>query len=736
MAFPRQDISLLKKDLEWYRSHFRYAEELLKSANPRVAKFTRLYNEYNGVIPANSIQYLTKAYGKKNKTKYISYRIGRPKIDLINNEFLMRPLQATVYTVNASAKSEKLDQYETLLGAVSAKKEIEKLRSVGIDPLEGMEIPDAVDDSFWAKMSFKDKNEAVMQTIINHQIPALGLKEKLTKNFQDIEIVSMCYGKIVVDENGDEQYMRIDPRNAIYEEVENDTFLEKSPVMGHLERMPIHDVLVSFDLTEQERNELETIRSNASEYADNSSYRNLYTYVDGQLCVDVIFLEWKSVEPEYYKIVPKTKTQLEFDDSTTTYKMEMNTMSYLKNEEMHKKNIAAGKYDVEVGYKTVRLGGVQIGHNILKNLGEQKFTMRREDSPADVFSYSYCGAIFNTVNGERISLQEIIENFSSAFDVTMYQILKELNKAKGKVIGYNRGLLPKGKKITEVMYNALNDGFIDYDSTAQGNMSGRDLDITNMFKEIDLGVSSSFPALIALKQEIQQTIDRLTGINENREGQIAASSTATNAQSAIRASRTITEGMFFLMGLFTEKVLVKICETTKLTWGLYKTQKGQIVLGDEKFKFLEVTKDLAYQDYGVSLLDGGRELDLRQRFERYAEAALNAKDIRYKDIIQFDLQPTLVEATAVLEKAFTEMEKIRQSDMQSQGQVQTQIAQQQMATQIQIADADREDRQINEKENIILQGDTDIRVNSAKASGAMIAKQSEIEQQNLFSGQE
>ena len=138
--FPRQDILNSEKTHAWVKQHFDYADSILSASNPRIAKFTRLYNEYNGRINPYSVEYLTRTYGKKNRTKYISYRWSRPKINLINNEFLLRPLDATVYTINEAAKTAKLDNYEMLVGAVTAKKDINVLQQNGVDPMEGMEI--------------------------------------------------------------------------------------------------------------------------------------------------------------------------------------------------------------------------------------------------------------------------------------------------------------------------------------------------------------------------------------------------------------------------------------------------------------------------------------------------------------------------------------------------------------------------------------------------------------------
>ena len=291
-GWPRQDIPFKDRNETWYRQMFDYAAALLKNSNARIDSFTKLYNAYNGKIAPLSVEYLTKTYGKNktNRTKYVDYRVGRPKIDLICNEFLLQPLEGTVYTINADSRTAKLEQYEMIQGAVAAKPHIEKLRQNGIDPLEGMDIPDNMDTDTWKKMSPKDKNEILMQTILNVQIPKLRVKEKLWKCRQDTLITSMAYGRIYVDENGDEQIERIDPRNAVYEEIENDTFMKKSPLMGHREFMPVHNILMSFNLTKDQRDRLEIIRNKQSEYLV-SQYKDYYRMRNGAFCADVIFME-------------------------------------------------------------------------------------------------------------------------------------------------------------------------------------------------------------------------------------------------------------------------------------------------------------------------------------------------------------------------------------------------------------------------------------------------------------
>lgn len=754
MQFPRQDIPESEKTLDWAKQHLLYARQLLKDRESTLDKKTRLYNQYNGRTIPSSIAYLTKTYGKKNRTKYISYRLGRPKIDLLNNEFLKRPLYSYVSTINIDAKTAKLENYETMLGAAHAKPVIEKMRENGVDPLNGASIPDLDDNAIWESMNTKERNEKLMQTLIDNGIREQKMKLKLAKNFQDIKLVSECFGKIDVDENGDEEYYRIDPRNAIYEEIEEDYFLEKSPIMGARTRMPIHNILMRYRLTQEQRNRLESIRTSGT---SESPY---YYMNNGSMCADVIHIEWKSVTSSYYILSPKTNAQMEFDDSDPFFRKELDAKDYDRDVKKYKRGTdnASKELTFEQQLKNHQMYGHQLGEKAFKEEGRRSFlyietkfheelyeatmigdetivvdfrkkpfTMRRIDKPAEVLSFSYCGALFNTVNNERISLQEIIENFDNMFDIVMFQILKEINKAKGKILGYDRAMLPKDKTIKDVMYDALNDSFVDYDSSSQGNWSGKNIDVTGMLKEHDLGLSSSFPSLIEMKREIQATIDRLTGINENREGQIQASATATNAQSSIAASRTMTDGMFYFMSLYTEKVLLKMCETMKLTWGLYKTEKAKIILGDSMFNFMQLTRELYEADYGVVLVDGGKELSIRDKMERMAESSLNAKEIRFRDYLAFELTETLTDGKKVLENAWNTMEKIRREDQSMQLQSQEKQTQLGIEGNIQAMREDREDKQAAKINEIVVQGDTDIRVNAAAEKHGMIRDQNTLD---------
>lgn len=730
-VFPLQTINESDKDQkteqgrQWGMKCIQYGMSLLDYQDKERRKMDRLYMSYNGERSLDSLKWLTEANGIEHRAKFVSYKVGLTKQKLLEGEWLRRPLNATVRTVNMQAKSEKMAQRDFMTGAMIAKSELETIKQVaGVDIMEGAPIPESEDDPIWKKMSPKDKQEAIMQVIVNEQIKKLGLVRKFGENFKDARIISKCFAKVEINQKGDVDYLWIDPRDAIYEQIDGDDFMEKSSIKGARQVMPLHQVLLRYNFTKEERQKIE---SAANAFTNGSSTNHRIRTVNGQAMIEVIHVEWKSVRASYYKKMPKTPMQLEYDDNTTEITKEIPADVYERNKAKYDKGVNNKEFTIETKYEEDLWEGTCIGGIVYKDVRRKPFQLRSVDAPAKIMSSSYIGCLFGTTDGKRISLQELIENFDLAFDVCEYQIMKELNRAKGKVLGLDLASLPKNKTAAKVMQEITDDGIMFYNSMAAGNVGNRNLDLQHLLQQVDLGFSDSFPALITLQNNILNTLDKITGINENREGQVSASSTVTNTQGAIQASRTITEPLFYQMQLFVEKAMTCIVEATKVSWAFYKTEEGEQILGTEMFEYMKVTPELGYKDYGVHIEDGGKYLELMQRMRGYIEFGMNTKEISAVDALRFELAETTVEAEKVFEDAFQRAQAIAMESAQKEQEAAAAMQQQQLQTQIQIQQENREDEQASKIDQIVTKGEVDIKVNAAKSQDKLIENQ---QQQN------
>lgn len=732
-SYPQTNVLEKEKTPEWCKLFLNYSQDLLRSNDYNRSLMDESFKSYNGIKTPESILYLTKTYGIQNRAKFIPYRAHSTKIKLMVGEFLTRPLNATVTTINRDAKSAKMEQLDFMYGAMEAKKELIDLKNkAGVDVMEGAPIPDGEEDPIFQKMSPKDKEESIMQIILNEQIPSLDLKQKFSNDLLNCSIASMIFGKVERDEEGETRYISIDPRDAIYEEIDGDTFLEKSPIMGCRQWMSVQDVMRRYNFDTTQLQMLKDISNNPQSYANASNNRIRYS-PNGGLVVEVIHIEWKSVTASYFKKMPKTATQLAFDPSEKFIYTEIDAKSYEDNKEWHDTQVQKGKYEIEVRYaedlwEATRIGGME---KLDVNMRRSYFIMRSVDEPGKVLSSSYTGFLCGTVDGKRISLMNEMENWSNIFDIVMYQILKDINKHKGTILGFNTAALGAKNTVKKINYDIVNDGFVTYDTSASGNFHGRDVSLNNILQTHDLGLSSSFGALVQFKNDILVMMDRMTGINNDREGQISASATATNTNSAIQASRTMTEPFFYGVYMYINKTLTKIVESTKITWAFYKLEKGEQILGVSKFKFLKVTQELGFKDYGVHLEDSGKYAEVKQFMRDQLNASLNAKEIRPEDALAFVWSDIASEQKAILKEGWAKVKELEMQSQQANIQSQQQMQQAQLQNQLDMRKADIEDQQAHEIEKIVVQGDTDIRVNQNKMSDQVIVNQNKFDNENI-----
>jgi len=720
ILFPRQDIFQKDKNETFLKSHLDYAESVLMYGNNARSRMSRLFLGYNGIKVKGALDWITKRYGETDKATYIAYRLGRTKIDLLHGEWLKRPLAATVTTINSEAMTEKMAQYDRMVGAMIAKEEIEVIKKhTGVDLMEGVQIPQNEEDPVWKKMSFKDKAEDMMQIILDNQVKELDLKKKVGESFKHCEITNYAFGQIERTETGDIEYWTIDPRDAIFEAIEGDDYMEKSPIMGCRKWLPVHTVLMKYKLTDAQREQLETARKNPSAWTGQTgSGRGFMRDFNGQLEVAVIHIVWKSVTPSYYKIVPKTPNQLALEPESDSFRLELDAIKYENNKDYHDKMVAKGEYTIETKWREEEYEATRIGGIIDINMRPTYFQKHSADKPSHVLSSTYVGYVHGRTDGVVVSLQQVIENFENIYDIIMYQILKDVVRAKGKVIVLDRAGLGILEKLDGVIHKITNDGVLDIDS-AQAGQNGSRFNPNDIIKTIDLGLSDNFSFLVALRNDIRNELNLITGINENRMGVTAASSTATAQQSDISNSRTITEALFYGFSGFTKRVMQQIVNASAISWAFYKVEKGEQILGSDKFNFLQVTKDVGYRDYGVFIEDGSAYMEISQKIDTVMQLAINAKTIDTMDVMNVMLAETLAQKKAFLREAMERMNAIAQQQQEANNQAAAQMEQARLDQQLQIANDDREDRQNQEAAIVKLQGEVQMLVDNNKAKNNM-----------------
>lgn len=701
--FPRQDVSEIEKNKnnkQWYKDAIDYAiRRHFSDRQRRLIRIRRMYNGYNGIINEADFAQYNKTYGKANMVKYIDYRLCRTKIDHIIGEQLESPINGTVYTTNPDAHVRRLEAAEAIIGLHHAASKIKDLREkVGVNVFDGMQPPQVPEGkTIFETLSPKSKNERNMQLILDRQIDDMGMKMHFSENMGDLTLTSECFGKAYIDDDGNVKYRTVPPELFMSEESERDPFLEKSPYRGECRKLFEHDVLKEFRLNKADADKLRSISKGE---ASTDGFTEHYETINGALAFLVYTIEWMGCECSYIKKYT--------DKQGNPGEAEISSDYYERNKKKIDYEIEQGKYTLDVKYKFVLYEATRIGHEIYVNLEKSKNIPFSNENPSWT-DYHYIGMLFNTKGGVRVSIKQLTEHIDRMYNMVMWQINRELAKSKGKVLFYDLALLPKGKELKDVMHNMTNDQIVPYNSAEDGNNYGKDGANAVGMKEADMGVSNSVNILIPLKMNLEAMADRITGIAQGRMGNIPASSTVENAKENIENSLTTTAPLFYYFSKFQEKVLRRVLDLSKISYGILKPEKGEMILGIDGMQSMVQTQDIPFDDYGFSLGDAKKEQAIRSMLRANMAVAINANPELIEVSIDSEIASTVTEAQAIIKKAMKDLRDMRAQEAQADRDAQAANAQAQIQGQ---------------QQNVQMQGDQAIREIGAKG----VAKSAEIAQ--------
>jgi hypothetical protein len=257
----------------------------------------------------------------------------------------------------------------------------------------------------------------------------------------------------------------------------------------------------------------------------------------------------------------------------------------------------------------------------------------------------------------------------------MYHIELTLSRAGGKAVVYDVSQMPSniGMDMQTVLYHIKNDGIIPINSRDEGADTAR----FNQFQQVDFTLSNSVQQLMNLKLMLEQTAGQICGISPQREGAVSQYEAVGNVQRTVVQSNLVTENWFFQHSEVKKRTIQMACNLMKVCWADGK--KAGYILGDGGFKTLTILPDIALNDYGIFITEGGKEDAIKQAITQLSQAALQSGNIDLLNVIKVLKAETLTEAEHILENGISEMKKQAQASQQAQMQAQQAAAQEAMA---------------------------------------------------------
>jgi hypothetical protein len=667
-----------------------YAVNQWHGRDARRKKLSSLYNSHNGITTPAEVEAITKSTGKLSKTKFINYRLGRTKLKQLHGEFLEINIEPTVKTTNREAQNKKMTKYKEILGLSLAKPQIEKVRAMGYDVFSGINIPDRNDKTKWNANNFKLANEIVIQRIIDDKMATQRLKDVYYQNFVDCTITSEVYSKCERDINGIDTLRYIPVKYALYEESIFDPFLEQSPYLGEVRPLFLHEILTNkeFNLDEEDKKLVKEM----SQSPTGENMKDMTKNGTGWL-INTYTIQWKGLEPVYCKTSPA-------EGSNEPYMRIISEEYYKKNEKQIKKQVSNGEFTIEKYLREILWTSTRIGNSVYtKAKKEENLIQILNDNGKYNVQFDYCGMLFATVDGVRVSVQEIIQELEKLYDEVRFHISREMKKMKGTMVGFDEAFIPKGKNLTDVIHSITEDGIVRYNSSAEGNVSGTESESNKVgVTAINLGQNQNLVVLLNQAMDIERVMDRITGMNDNRQGLSRPTTTATANVNNIEASRSMTYDLFYFMKGYMERSLTKLAEKTKINKTYIGADSRQFIFDDGDMMYMMTTRDLDLDNYGVVVSDGKKEKDILTKLEALFPQEINAQMLRSKDVARFWTESSFAAALRVLDNAHDEMAKIRENEIR----VKQESSMKGMDQQLQMAREEREDNQSHDKDMEVL----------------------------------
>ena len=334
--------------------------------------------------------------------------------------------------------------------------------------------------------------------------------------------------------------------------------------------------------------------------------------------------------------------------------------------------------------------GTKIGNDIYVNMRPRPVQYNRLSNPSRCH-FGIVGSIYNINGDEPFSLVDIMKPYAYLYDILHDRLNKTLAKNMGKIVKMDFAKVPKGWDVDKWLYYINVNNIAVEDSFKEGNMgvaTGKLAGAMNNNSSgvIDASLGNEIQQYINVLEWISTKIGELAGISKQREGQISNRETVGGVERATLQSSMITERFFFTHDSVKKRALECFLETAKIALKGRK-KKFDYILGDGSKRLMEIDGDeFAECDYGLVVDNSNGTMELNQKLDTLAQAALQNQLLDFSSIMKLYTTKSTAEKQRIVEGN----EKRKREEALQQQQQQQQLQEQQLQQQAQQAQAEQE----------------------------------------------
>ena len=682
-SFPQQKVSLKKKNEKWQHDCVNYiiGEGNVVSGGQTKTRYGEMqtyYNLYNSIFDEKDFKRITNPFKVEDGFPVTpqDFNIIRPKVDLLIGEETKRPLNFKVVRTSQEAVSELQEKGKEMLlnyimASITARMSEEEAAQYQ-QQLDNGEIMPPEEIGKYLDKSYKDIIENTAYHTLTYLREKLNFDNEFIKGWKDALIAGteIYYVGVL---NSEPYLERVNPLYFSYDKSPDLEFIEDGTWCCRRMRMPYTEIYDRYydKLTEKDLNKLEEMMTGRPSNdigdkgpIDNVNHINMHIYdnpmydQNTRYNINVWHCCWKSFKKIYY---------VTYLDETGTPQVEIANEDYQKTGQ---------EISVEPDWVVEVWEGYRAGTDLYFGIQPLEYQHVSIDNPNSQ-KLPYTGAVYSNTNSKPRSLVSILKPLQYMYIVLWYRLELAIARDKGKVINMDIAQIPKSMGITpERWLHYLSSVGVNFINPYEGNPSdpnGSRASSFNQFSSVDLTMGNVIAEYIQLMDKIEYLAGVISGITEQRQGQVSTRELVGNVERSVLQSSHITEPLFWVHAQCKRRALNMLLNTAKGAWEETGKKKLSYVFDTGERAFLDIDPRFYYEDMDVFVSDTSKDLENLQALKQLIQPAMQNG-------------ASLLEAAEVLTTDNLNLLKQKLMDMQKrqeEAQQQQQQAEQEQAVQLQ-----------------------------------------------------
>ena len=682
-SFPQQKVSLKKKNEKWQHDCVNYiiGEGNVVSGGQTKTRYGEMqtyYNLYNSIFDEKDFKRITNPFKVEDGFPVTpqDFNIIRPKVDLLIGEETKRPLNFKVVRTSQEAVSELQEKGKEMLlnyimASITARMSEEEAAQYQ-QQLDNGEIMPPEEIGKYLDKSYKDVIENTAYHTLTYLREKLNFDNEFIKGWKDALIAGteIYYVGVL---NSEPYLERVNPLYFSYDKSPDLEFIEDGTWCCRRMRMPYTEIYDRYydKLTEKDLNKLEEMMTGRPSNdigdkgpIDNVNHINMHIYdnpmydQNTRYNINVWHCCWKSFKKIYY---------VTYLDETGTPQVEIANEDYQKTGQ---------EISVEADWVVEVWEGYRAGTDLYFGIQPLEYQHVSIDNPNSQ-KLPYTGAVYSNTNSKPRSLVSILKPLQYMYIVLWYRLELAIARDKGKVINMDIAQIPKSMGITpERWLHYLSSVGVNFINPYEGNPSdpnGSRASSFNQFSSVDLTMGNVIAEYIQLMDKIEYLAGVISGITEQRQGQVSTHELVGNVERSVLQSSHITEPLFWVHAQCKRRALNMLLNTAKGAWEETGKKKLSYIFDTGERAFLDIDPRFYYEDMDVFVSDTSKDLENLQALKQLIQPAMQNG-------------ASLLEAAEVLTTDNLNLLKQKLMDMQKRQeevQQQQQQAEQEQAVQLQ-----------------------------------------------------